>query len=208
MARRNRPATTAHRPHCIPVVLPRLESDPPLARRRARDPREPPSRAWAASFACLRALFLLLASPNTFGPAHPPLHRALVSLSRHRVPRRHAQSYALLALPRFTSSSRTANASALYSIITREFAPSTITPHRHCVSPARRSLMKGSIESRTRGREIASAAFRKRETKGGEEESVECGVFCIWSHEAFEILQRILHVSFRKCDTKRTTLTS
>lgn len=164
MARRNRPATTAHRPHCIPVALPRLESDPPLARRRARDPREPPSRAWAASFACLRALFLLLASPNAFGPAHPPLHRALVSLSRHRVPRR----CTIVRTPH-TSAIHVELADCqrlcrVYSI-TRKFASSTITPHRHCVSPIRCSTMKGSIGNRTRG-EIANAAYRKRETKG------------------------------------------
>lgn len=51
MARRKRPATTAHKPHCIPVALPRLESEPPLARRRDRVPRELLLRAWVASFA-------------------------------------------------------------------------------------------------------------------------------------------------------------
>lgn len=67
MARRNRPATTAHKPHCIPVVLSRLESDPPLALQRVRDPREPLSRAWVASFAypSLCTLFLFKSSSSS-----------------------------------------------------------------------------------------------------------------------------------------------
>lgn len=179
MARRNRPATTAHRPHCIPVALPRLESDPPLVRRRARDPRESPSRAWAASFACLRALFLLLASPNTFGPAHPPLHRALVfPLTSSRPPPMHNRTHS----SHFRESRRTRG---LPTPLPRLFYYARIRAFNDNAAPAlrvtyiRRSMMKGSIESRTRGREIANAAFRKRETKGGEKESVECGVFCI-----------------------------
>ena len=50
MARRKSPATTAHRPHCMPVALPRLDNEPPFVRRRVRVPREPPSRALDASF--------------------------------------------------------------------------------------------------------------------------------------------------------------
>lgn len=66
IARRNKLATTAHRPHCIPVALPRLESDPPLARRRVRDPRKLLSRAWAASFACVKLLLLLYAHVSRY----------------------------------------------------------------------------------------------------------------------------------------------
>lgn len=52
MARLNSPATTAHRPHCMPP-LPRLDSEPPLVRRRVRVPRELPSRDPDASFPLL-----------------------------------------------------------------------------------------------------------------------------------------------------------
>lgn len=69
MALRKSPATTAHRPHCIPVALPRLDKDPPLVRRRVRVPREPPSRAWDASFF---PFFFLLNRPLSFLFPFPP----------------------------------------------------------------------------------------------------------------------------------------
>lgn len=60
IARLNSPATTAHRPHCMPVALPRLDNEPPLVvvRRRVRVPRELPSRDWDASFPAFSSSFL------------------------------------------------------------------------------------------------------------------------------------------------------
>lgn len=111
IARRNRPATTAHRPHCMPVALPLLDRDPPLVRRRVRVPREPPSRVWDASFLpCSHFLLSPAPSPNgllsVFQPRSTPVReptRKLLRLYRTVSPRSLVTS---IPAPQCLSSSR------------------------------------------------------------------------------------------------------